>query len=94
MNLINYLKKYMKVLRIIATNEVNQMKVLNKINHALDTFIDIIGDLSDSPSYQDRPAWELDFEEKLTPQDFEELGVEKDKLYHILQQLYEWKIIR
>lgn len=40
-----------------------------------------------------RQAWEIEFD-NLTHVDFKRLGIEKDKLYDILQHLYEWRIIR
>lgn len=41
----------------------------------------------------DRKSWEIEFD-KLQYIDFERLNIEKDKLHNILQQLYEWRIIR
>lgn len=36
--------------------------------------------------------WEKGFEE-LSHSDFQKLGIEKDKLYSIMEQLYEWRVI-
>jgi hypothetical protein len=41
----------------------------------------------------DRKDWEIEFE-KLQHWDFERLGVEKEKLYNILETLHKWKVIR
>lgn len=41
----------------------------------------------------DRLAWKVEFE-KLTKVDFDRLGIEKDKLEDILQNLYDWRVIR
>lgn len=41
----------------------------------------------------ERLGWEVEFD-KLSKVDFDRLGIEKDELYNILQQLYEWKVIR
>lgn len=41
----------------------------------------------------DRLAWQVEFD-KLTKVDFDRLNIEKDKLYDILDKLYEWKVIR
>ncbi len=41
----------------------------------------------------DRLAWQVEFE-KLTKVDFDRLGIEKDKLEDILQNLYDWRVIR
>lgn len=40
-----------------------------------------------------RPMWIQEFE-NLQYLDFERLDIEKEKLYQILEQLYEWKVIR
>lgn len=41
----------------------------------------------------DRLAWQVEFE-KLSKVDFDRLGVEKDKLYDVLEKLHDWRVIR
>ena len=41
----------------------------------------------------DRTPWVKEFE-KLQHIDFEQLGIEENKLYNILDTLYKWGVIR
>lgn len=41
----------------------------------------------------DRLGWQIEFD-KLSHVDFQRLNIDKDKLYDILQNLYEWRVIR
>lgn len=41
----------------------------------------------------DRLGWQIEFE-KLTHVDFQRLKMDKEQLYQVLEQLYEWRIIR
>lgn len=40
-----------------------------------------------------RLGWEIEFD-KLTHVDFQRLKMDKEKLYEVLEQLYEWRVIR
>lgn len=39
-----------------------------------------------------KSKWEKEFN-KLCYKDFEELGIEEDKLYSIMEKLYDWHVI-
>lgn len=39
-----------------------------------------------------RHKWEQELE-KLNYRDYETLGIEKDKLYNILEKLHDWRVI-
>lgn len=41
----------------------------------------------------ERLGWQIEFE-KLNHVDFKDLGIEKDKLYNVLEKLYDWRVIR
>lgn len=41
----------------------------------------------------ERLGWQIEFD-KLTKVDFDRLDIEQEKLYQVLEQLYEWRVIR
>lgn len=42
---------------------------------------------------EDRQGWQIEFD-KLTYVDFKKLNIDKENLYQILKNLYEWNVIR